>query len=229
MIKEVGMTGFGFTTEVDRPDKELVVEIGKYSSPILADVMGRFPGINPRIRSMNEGRTVCGPAITVRLRPADNLMLHKALDIAEPGDVLVVDTGSNYTNAPWGELLTLAAVKKGIGGLVIDGVIRDIAAIREIGFPVFACGTAPNGCDKDGPGEVNYPIALGGYVVNAGDVVLGDDDGVVIVPRHMLEGIVAKASAKLAQEEKRRAEIEEGIIVKADIEKTLRAKGVIKD
>lgn len=224
----VGSLGFGFVSEIERPRSEIVAAFRGFATANVADVLGRFGGMRPDIKAIKEGVGLCGPAITVKLRPADNLMLHKAVDLAHAGDVLVVETGGNCTNAPWGELLTLSALKKGIAGLVIDGVIRDVSAIRSLGFPVFARGTSPNGCDKDGPGEVNVPIVCGGVTVYPGDIVLGDDDGVVVVPRERAEDIAERVRRKVAQEDERKKEIASGVIVRPEIDEILRRKGAFQ-
>jgi len=222
-----GKAGFGFVDVIERPSEDSIAAFRGFFTPNVADVLGRFAGMNPAIKPVKEGLKLCGPAITVRLRPADNLMVHKAVDIAHAGDVIVVDTGGNYTNAPWGELLTLSCLKKGIAGVVIDGVVRDVAAIRKLGFPVFCCGSTPNGCDKDGPGEVNTTITCGGVTVNPGDMILGDDDGVVVVPLSLVDDVIVKTKNKVAQEEKRRQEIAQGVIVRPEIDETLRKRSVI--
>ena len=133
------------------------------------------------IKPVSPGSRVCGPALTVALQPGDNLMLHKALDIVEPGEVLVVD-GQAWEGGPWGELMTIIAQAKGAAGLVIDGFVRDVSAIRSLGFAAFARGSSVKGTVKESLGLINHPISCGGVVVHAGDLILGDDDGVCVVP-----------------------------------------------
>ncbi|MDD9840282.1 methyltransferase, partial [Escherichia coli] len=135
-------------------------------------------------------------AITVKARPGDNLMLHYAIDIAEAGDVIVVDAGGDLTNALIGEMMVAYAIKKGIAGIVINGAIRDSVVIGEGEFPLFAAGISHRGPYKDGPGEINVPIAINGMVVEPGDLILGDEDGLLSVPYAEVEEIYLKASAK---------------------------------
>ena len=135
-----------------------------------------------RLRPLHAGGILAGPAVTVKTRPGDNLMIHKALDIAEPGDVVVVDAGGDLTNALIGELMLAHAEKRGLAGIVINGAVRDYGAIRVGSYPVFAAGVTHRGPYKDGPGEVNVTIAIDGMVIEPGDLILGDDDGLVCVP-----------------------------------------------
>jgi len=148
----------------------------------VSDMMSRITAAGPRLRPMHAGGVLAGPAFTVKTRPGDNLMVHKAIAIAEPGDIIVVDAGGDLTNAIIGELMLAQMVKRGLGGIVINGSIRDVAAIRAQGFPVFAAGVTHRGPYKDGPGEINVPVAIDGMVIEPGDLVLGDDDGLVSVP-----------------------------------------------
>lgn len=222
-----GKIGFRINNEVDRSGLQLVNRYMDFATPNIADCMGRHGALHHSIKPIKDDTKMVGIACTVRLRPGDNLMLHKAVDIAQAGDVLVVDCEGHMKNAPWGELLTLAAMKKGIKGLVIDGVIRDVKDIRALGFPIFCKGMTPNGCDKDGPGEVNLPISCGGVIVNPGDIVVGDDDGVVIIPRASASMIADATAAKIESEKKRREEIERGVIVRPEIDEGLRRKGIL--
>jgi RraA family protein len=167
----------------------------------VSDSMARMVAGGPRLRPMHAGGPMAGPAFTVKTRPGDNLMVHKALDLAEPGDVIVVDGGGDLTNALIGEIMTGYAEQRGIAGIVIDGAVRDSAALRASRFPVFAAGITHRGPYKDGPGEINVPIALGGMVVEPGDLVLGDDDGLVCVPFDHVEAVWHAAHAKHVAEE----------------------------
>ena len=137
-----------------------------------------------------------GPAFTVKTRPGDNLMVHKALDLAEPGDVIVVDAGGDLTNAIIGEIMSTYANARGIAGIVIDGAIRDADEIRANDFPVYAAGVTHRGPYKDGPGEINVPVAIDGMVIEPGDLVLGDGDGILCVPYDATAAVLAAASEK---------------------------------
>jgi regulator of RNase E activity RraA len=196
------------------------------ASSSLADAMGRFGFMDPGIQSRT-GLPVYGCAVTVNCRPADNLMVHKALEVAEPGDVVVVSTGGNLTSAVFGELMGHAAVARRLRGIVVDGAIRDVDAVTRLGLAAYSRSVSPGACDKDGPGEINVPISCGGVVVAPGDVVVGDRDGVVVVPRtHALE--VLEIVTQLAERERQRVvEIRSGQVFRADVDELLRKKGVI--
>jgi RraA family protein len=173
----------------------------------VSDVMFRMTAGGPTLRPMHGGGSLVGPALTVKTRPGDNLMIHKAIDIAEPGDVIVVDAGGDLTNALIGELMVAHAIKRGVAGFVINGSIRDAAALRAGRLPVFAAGVTHRGPYKNGPGEINLPIAIAGMVVVPGDIILGDDDGVVCVPFDDAETVLAAAKAKHLAEEAQMAAI----------------------
>jgi 4-hydroxy-4-methyl-2-oxoglutarate aldolase len=145
------------------------------------EALGRTGAMTAAIKPIEAGMTVCGPALTVKLRPGDNLMMHRAVSMARAGEVIVCDVGA-WEGGPWGELLTAQAMAHGARGLVIDGFVRDASAIAEMGFAVFARGLSMNGTDKRQLGWINHPIMCGGAAVRPGDIVVGDRDGVVVVP-----------------------------------------------
>lgn len=176
----------------------------------VSDSMWRMTAGGARLRPMHTSGQMAGPALTVKARPGDNLMLHKAIDLAEPGDVIVVDAGGDLTNSLMGELMLAHAVKRGVAGFVIDGAVRDVLAFREVNLPVFAAGVSHRGPYKDGPGEINVPVAIDGMVVEPGDLVLGDWDGVLAVPFDHVDEIYAKTAAKQADELKQAELIEAG-------------------
>ena len=148
----------------------------------IADNMNRLPCIDASIKMVNKSALkLVGVALTVKTRPGDNLMVHKALDMANPGDIIVVDAQGDMTNSILGELMCYYAMKKGIAGMIIDGAIRDVDTISELNFPMYAKGVQPKGPYKDGPGEINVPVSCGGMVVNPGDIIVGDLDGVVVI------------------------------------------------
>ena len=148
----------------------------------ISDSMNRMTAGGASLKPMHRTGVLVGPALTVKARPGDNLMLHHALDIAQPGDVIVVDAGGDLSNALIGEMMVAYAIKKGVAGIVINGAIRDAASIGAGEFPVFAAGITHRGPYKDGPGEVNVSIALAGMVIEPGDLVIGDEDGLLCVP-----------------------------------------------
>src|SRR6516225_5878152 len=173
--------GFRILPAPARLPDSLIDQFRGIASPNLADAMGRFNFMDSGIVSRS-GVRMCGPALTVNCRPADNLMVHKALQLAERGDVVVVATGGNTVSAVFGGLMAEAASAKGLGGIVVDGALRDVEDLARLRFPAFSRSVCPGGCDKDGPGEINVPICCGNTVVCPGDLIVGDADGVVVVP-----------------------------------------------
>ena len=188
----------------------------------VSDVMARMTAGGPRLRPMHAGGGLAGPALTVKTRPGDNLMIHKAIALAEQGDVIVVDAGGDLTNALIGELMLAQMVRRKLGGIVLNGAIRDSAAIRGQGFPVFAAAVTHRGPYKDGPGEINVPIAIDGMVIEPGDLILGDDDGLLSVPFDAVEAVFVAATAKAEAEAKQMANIEAGTHDAAWVDATLR-------
>jgi regulator of RNase E activity RraA len=176
----------------------------------VSDCMSRMTAGGARLRPMHDGTAMAGPAFTIKTRPGDNLLIHKALKLAQPGDVIVVDAGGDLTNALIGEIMVGEAKLKGLGGIVINGAIRDSAVIRKDGFPVFAAGVTHRGPYKDGPGEINVPIAIDGMVIEPGDLVIGDDDGLLCVPYDRAEQLLAAARQKQEIEAVMVAEIADG-------------------
>jgi regulator of RNase E activity RraA len=192
----------------------------------LADAMGRFNFMDPGIQSRTH-LPMCGIAVTVLCRPADNLMMHKALQVAEPGQIVVVNTCGNITSAVFGEMMCHTAAAKKLGGVVVDGAIRDIDGIQRLGMPAFSRSVSPGGCDKDGPGEINVPISCGGTVVMPGDIIVGDDEGIAVIPRDRADEVYALVGELMARETARIAEIKAGGLYKAEIDDSLRKKGII--
>lgn len=176
----------------------------------VSDCMSRMTAGGPTIRAMHDGTPMAGPALTIKCRPGDNLMLHKALKIAQPGDVIVVDAGGDLTNAITGEIMIGEAKQKGYGGVVIHGAIRDSDVIRRDSFPVFAAGVTHRGPYKDGPGEINVPIAIDGMVIHPGDLIIGDADGILCVPLQQAEALLMEAQRKQSVEAKMIADISNG-------------------
>lgn len=191
----------------------------------VSDSMNRMTAAGTRLRPMHRQGVLAGPALTVKARPGDNLMLHYALDIAEPGDVIVVDAGGDLTNALIGEMMVAYAVKRGVAGIVINGAIRDAANIGAGDFPLFAAGVSHRGPYKDGPGEVNVPIAIDGMVIEPGDLVIGDEDGLLCVPFDHVEQVYARAAAKYAAEHKQLEQIAQGSNDRSWVIAALKTKG----
>ena len=193
----------------------------------VSDVMSRMTAAGAALRPFYTGATMIGPAVTVKARPGDNLMVHKALDLAEPGDVVVVDAGGDLTNAIIGELMVAHADQRGLGGIVIFGAIRDSAELSAGSFPVFACGVTHRGPYKDGPGEVNVPISIGGMVIHPGDLVCGDRDGVLSVPIDDVETIYTAATKKHEAETRQMENIRNGKNDRAWVDAALQKQGCV--
>ncbi|RLT03450.1 MAG: RraA family protein [Planctomycetota bacterium] len=181
--------GFRIRLDFERLSVSLMQELSQFAVPDISDLLNRLYAVDPEIRCLSGRYRLCGPACTVKVFPGDNLMVHKALDIAKPGDIIVVDGSGSRTNALIGDIICTKARHRGIQGFVIDGLIRDLPAIEELGYPVFARGTTAIGPLHRGPGEINFPIACGGTVVNPGDVIIADDAGMVAVPRDIVSTI----------------------------------------
>lgn len=191
----------------------------------ISDCMARMTAAGPRLRPFHKAGRMAGAAITVKTRPGDNLMIHKALAMAQPGDVIVVDAGGDLSNALIGELMTTTAISRGIAGFVINGAMRDLDVIGAGTFPVYAAGVTHRGPYKDGPGEVNVPIAIDGMVVHPGDLMLGDADGVLCVPFEHAERILVAARAKVTAEVKTLQDIAAGQLDMGWIDDALRRLG----
>ncbi|MDN5302118.1 MAG: hypothetical protein PWQ60_1632 [Thermoanaerobacteraceae bacterium] len=219
--------GFRVITNIKRPPRELVESFREFCTPNIADNMNRFFCVASEIKLINQvkGLKMVGTALTVKTRMADNLMVHKALEIAKPGDVIVVDAAGDTTNAILGEIMVRIAMKRNLAGYLIDGCIRDSGAIRELDFPVFARGANPKGPYKDGPGEINVPVCCGGVVIRPGDILVGDEDGVVVIPPEEAEDILEKTRKIAAKEKVMFEEIEKGTIDRSWIDKALKEKG----
>jgi len=177
---------------------ELMQQFLQFPTPDISDLLNRLYAVDPQIQCLTgDHHRVCGPACTVKVFPGDNLMVHKSLDVIEPGDIVIVDAGGSTLNAVLGDLISTKAKHRGIAGFVIDGLVRDLPNIKELDFPVFARGITPIGPLHRGPGEINYPICCGGVVVNPGDLIVGDAMGVVVVP----QGIAADLLERLKEHE----------------------------
>lgn len=218
--------GFRVFTRIKRPPREVVAELGTLETTCISDAMNRFGGMESNIRPAIANMRMAGPAVTVRVPPGDNLMVYKAFEIAEPGDIIVIESHGFTAMAQWGDITSTIAKKLGLAGAVMDGSLRDLEGIVDVGLPVFAKQwIVPNGSLKDGPGEVNVPVAVGGVPVLPGDVVVGDANGVVVVPRRDAAIVLAKAKAIAASEVKKFREFDEGKLIPDWLHGTLQQKG----
>lgn len=213
--------------DIERIGADLVRQAARFQAAILADVAGRRGAVDGRITPLSRRMKVAGPAFTVDVRPGDNLMFHAALALAQPGDIIVVDGKGDRTSALCGAIMVSQAHAKGLAGFVVDAAVRDAEELSEGPFPVFSVGTNPNGPTKGLGGRINWPISVGGVAVNAGDLIVGDADGVTVIPRENAAEILALAQNKVDAEAKRLREIAQGNLAAPWLEDALRTAGVI--
>ena len=218
--------GWQIVSEVSRAPDELLARFRGLGTGPVCDALGRFAAMDHQIKPLDPGMDLVGSALTVWTRPCDNIAIYKALEMAQPNDVLVIATNGYTTNSVSGELTTLVGRARGLAGMVIDGMVRDSREIIEIGLPVFARGLTPNSPYKDGPAKINVPVTCGGASVNPGDIVVGDADGVVVVPQETAEGVLERVAAIHAKEAGIRAEIEAGEIIPRNMARLLREMGL---
>lgn len=195
--------------KIVRPADDLVSFFADQTAADVHEAMGKRGAMAPEIGPAAGVPRLCGPAVTARIPPGDNTMVHVASRVAKPGDVLVFESATTRT-ATWGELATRNAQRKGLGGVVSDGNVRDIAAIEDLGFPVFSRAVSQIGARKDGNGSVNVPVSVGNVIVRPGDIVVGDRDGVTVVPQESAEEVRAATKERRATEDDIRAKIDEG-------------------
>ena len=206
---------------------ELVQAFRQIPVAVAGDCMGRSIGAMGLTSYHPDLRTVlCGPALTVRVRPGDNLMIHKAMMLAQPGDVIVIDGGGDLTQALVGGLMRVTALTRKLEGFVIDGAVRDLVDWAEGGMPMFARGHTHRGPSKEGPGEINVPIACAGLAVRPGDLILGDADGVIAIPADEVASLLPKVQAHLVREAGIRATNMRGTWDPERFDSMLRAKGL---
>jgi 4-hydroxy-4-methyl-2-oxoglutarate aldolase len=198
-------------TKIERPSTEIVDRFSKLGSATVHEASGRKGAVDPAIKPIRKGLRLCGPAFTVQCAPGDNLMLHKALEKAQPGDVLVTSVSGYPEGGYFGGLMAVSAVARRLGGLAIDGCIRDSEEIIAMGFPIFARGFCIRGTNKSVGGLINHPTVFGGIVVQPGDVILGDDDGMVVVARDDAASVLEKALQRVEAEAKKSAQLRSGI------------------
>ena len=183
---------FKINDDITRIVKNLIDQLGCYPAANIGDILNRVACISNNVRPLNKHK-LCGPAYTVKTVPGDNLMLYYALDNALPGDIIVIDGGGYDLRALCGEIMIIYAVKKQIAGIIVYGAVRDVEALKEMPIPIYCSHVSPNGPYKHGPGEINVPIVVDGLVVNPGDILVGDQDGIVIVkPEEVKERQIMK-------------------------------------
>ncbi len=211
----------------ERPAPELIERFRSLPVANIDDSINRMSAMKPRIHAMNKGH-LCGPAFTIKVPQGDNLMFHVAMDMAQPGDVIVIDAGGDENRSIFGELMVSYCRKRGIAGIVVDGSIRDSDGIGALtDFPVYAIGVTPNGPYKNGPGEINTPISCGGVIVNPGDIIVGDADGVIVLRPEEAEAVAAATEKINANEEIIMKHIvEDGTYIRPWVEQKLAPLGV---
>lgn len=193
-----------------RPSEDLVRDLAEFGTALIADTMGRYGAMLPYIQPVTRGVHMAGPAVTVQTYRSDNLMLHVGLELAQKGDVLVADAGGVENAGLWGDLMTTMACIKGLAGVVIDGAVRDRADLQEKEFPVYAKGVSPLGGFKTNPGSVNIPVCCGGVMVSPGDIIIGDADGVMVVPLALAEQVAEDCRKTQEKENGFREKMEQG-------------------
>lgn len=197
---------------VDRPAADVVDGLGQLGTATVHEAIGRRGFVGPHVRPIQQGVRLAGTAITAECHPGDNLMIHAAVEVCQPGDLLVVVNTAPSSHGMFGELLATSLVARGVRGLVIDAGVRDTEELREMGFPVWSQHVSCQGTVKATPGSVNVPVVLGGVVVRAGDVVCADDDGVVVVAAAEAAWALARARERVAKEDATRTQLADGVL-----------------
>ena len=218
--------GFRVFTQRKLPEPEVMEAFHNLPAANVADVMGRSCALSSEIHTMlpHTSDITVGPALTVRARPGDNLMIHKALNLAQEGDIIVVSNEGDRSQSLMGAIMVAYAKSKKVGGIIIDGPIRDVDEIAEMGVPVYATGSTPGGPYKEGPGEINVPISCGGVSVAPGDIVLADSDGVIIIPRKDARRVLEEATEFAKNDAAKMQAALEGRANRAWVDVTLTAK-----
>ena len=221
-----GKVGFRVHSQWQRPDAATLAAFGTASSAQVADCMSRLGAMDPGIRPVWPSPRIIGSALTVWCHAGDNLMIHKALSLAVAGDIMIINT-QGAASSGFGELIANSAAKIGLCGVIVDGTVRDAEAFQALRLPVYARGLCPNGCHKDGTGEVGAIVACGSVAVRPGDIIIADRDGVAVVPLSDAPEVAQLTKDQMAREEKRLAEIAKGVLVRPEIDEQLRRLKVI--
>jgi regulator of RNase E activity RraA len=219
--------GFRAFRRKQAPPPELVQGFAGIPTTNVVDALGRMGAMDYGIKPVDPRMRVLGPALTVRARPSDNLVIYGAMKMSQPGDVLVIATDNFTVTATWGDLTSYMAKGVGIAGMVTDGLCRDLVGIREAGLPVFARGAVPNSPFKDGQGEINVPVSVGGVVVHPGDIITGDEDGVVVIPQRDAEEVLQATLTIVEREKATMAGFAEGKFIPDYVEAELEKKGFV--
>lgn len=215
------LIGFRIHQSTPRPGEALLQAFRNTPTGQVCDAMDRLGALDWRIKPLSPESSLCGPALTVRTRPGDNLMVWKAVDVAQPGDVLVIATYGHTVTSTFGEFVVKAAKAKGVAGIVCDGMCRDLSGIRATGLPTFVLGASPAAPGKDGPGEIGGRVSCGGVVVEAGDIIVGDEDGVVVVPLADAKAVALALDAVRQKEASMQANLDAGQLIPEWVDKRL--------
>lgn len=207
------------------PSKEVIQGFAGIMTGVVSDALDRGGAMDYQIKPAGPGMKLCGPAITLKARPTDSLARDAAMRMAEPGDVLVIATGNYTVSGTWGDHASYHAKGLGLGGMVTDGLCRDIVGIRECGLPVFARGVALNGPIKATDSQINVPVSVGGQIVHPGDIIVGDENGVVVIPQRYAEQVLAASREILKHEEEAMADIADGKFISPTLDARLAAAG----
>lgn len=197
-------------TDFPRPTPEQVAAFATIGAATVHEALGRRGAVDSAIKPIWPGLRIVGAAFPLKTQPGDNLTLHAAMKLARPGDVLVVDAGDYTEQGSFGDVMATSAQSLGLAGLVTNGGVRDAAAIRDIGFPIFSRAISIKGTVKATLGPIAQPIVVGGVTVHPGDLIVGDDDGLVVVPLDEVEAVLTASHARLEKEERLRAELQSG-------------------
>jgi len=224
-MNSTSLIGFRIFLNTPRPSQDLLAKFCGVPTGNICDAMDRMGALDYRIKPLSPEAQLTGPALTVRTRPGDNLMVWKALDVAKPGDVLVIAT-YNYTSAStFGENVVQVAKAKGLAGIVCDGMCRDASGIRATGLPTFVRGIVPSSPWKDGPGEIGSVVAFGGAAIHSGDIIVGDEDGVVVVPLVDAPAVAERLEIIAVKETHMADAIAAGQLIPAWVDELIKAKG----
>jgi 4-hydroxy-4-methyl-2-oxoglutarate aldolase len=198
-------------TKIERPSRDVVEQFRDLGAATVHEASGRKGAVDSAIKPIAKGMRLCGPAFTVQCHPGDNLMLHKALERAQPGDVLVATVGGSYDSGYWGGLMNTSGLARHLGGLAIDGCVRDSAELVQMGFPILCRGFSIRGTVNNVLGLINHPTIFGGVLVRPGDLILGDDDGLVVVERAEIGAVLEKSRKRVEAEIKKAEQLRAGI------------------
>lgn len=213
--------------QFQRPSQADIERLRKYSPATIHEAQAKLGALDYNIKPIKPGLTVCGPALTVECHIGDNLMIFEAINLAQPGDVLVVNAGNNPNQGGFGDVLAAACIAHGVAGLVINAGVRDGRALRALGFPVFSLGLCMRGTSKNTLGYINVPVVVGGEQISAGDIVSGDDDGVVVIREKNIGKLIRACEEREAHENEMMALHSRGKMAIEERHAMMKAKGCI--